>query len=75
MKFCVDCKYFTGMNYCAHPNNGVDLVEGKAKTVFATTNRSHKAPCGEEGNWFVEKEPEKKPTLLERIRNVFTVSN
>lgn len=61
MKLCVDCKHFSGLNFCNHPNNGISPVDGRPKPVFATVNRGSSGECGEQGEWY-EEEPAIKPT-------------
>lgn len=59
MKLCVDCKHFRGLSYCVHPNNGINLVDGRPKPKFATVSRKY--DCKQEALWYEEK-PEFKPT-------------
>ena len=60
MKLCVDCKHFSGLNFCKHPSNGISLVYGEPKPEFASVKRSNKQDCGKEGRLYEEREPEIK---------------
>lgn len=48
MKLCKDCRYLlSGLQHlCVNPNNG------KARSRWATINRSDHSLCGPEGAWF-----------------------
>lgn len=61
MKLCVDCKHYTGMNFCNHPNNGISPVDGRPKPRFANIARSDDKECGEQGSWH-EEWPAVQPT-------------
>lgn len=55
MKLCVDCKHFSGLNFCIHPNNGISPVDGRPKPLFANITRRNNTDCGESGDWYEEK--------------------
>ena len=57
MKFCTNCKFSEGINnlVCSHPNNGYDMVSGKSKIYFCSTNRNAERFCGVHGKWYEEK--------------------
>lgn len=72
VKFCTNCKFSEGKNtlVCNHPNNGVDMVSGKSKTYFCSTNRNAEMLCGVYGKWYEETPALKldyKPSLFMRI--------
>lgn len=54
MNLCEDCLYYFGRNICKCPANGVSLLDGTFKPVFATTARSDRT-CGNEGKYFKSK--------------------
>ena len=56
MKLCKDCKYHS-YRWCEAPNNGIDVVDGKARSVLAIVNRKDPMMCGYNAIYFVEKPP------------------
>jgi hypothetical protein len=71
MKLCINCKYFLSDNYCKHPYNGTNVVDGNPKVMFASSNRS--TNCGEQGKWFeLRILPVKEPSIWQRIVNSFS---
>ena len=55
MKFCKDCEYFSGSNFCHAPQNGVSPVDGSFKPKFASVAREEELGCGHKAHYFVEK--------------------
>lgn len=61
MKYCKDCKHYgvaLGVGVCHSPNNGVNIVTGEPRVIFANRNRS--LDCGTEARFFEEKDPVKE---------------
>lgn len=70
MNYCKDCEYHrcvSQLDFCQHPNLGVDLVSGEVTMKMAFVSRNFY--CGEEGNWFEPKQKleERKKTWLEKL--------
>lgn len=69
VKYCRDCKHYTELvSLCGHPNNGVNIVTGEVKKVFANVNRNG-STCGMEAKWFeVKDQPVKNVPWWKRWR-------
>lgn len=72
MKFCKDCKHFTGSNFCVAPQNGISPIDGKPAVRFASANREPKSlpletatikdfGCGPDAHYFEQKQIPPKP--------------
>lgn len=55
MKFCIDCKHFTHMGNCIAPENGISLIAGHPKPVFAVVSRHDSTQCGVDGRFWTAK--------------------
>ena len=63
MKYCKDCKYFISggfMLWCKAPKNGISPVTGEVIIMVAGTNRRHEDLCGQEAQFFEQKQKQKK---------------
>jgi hypothetical protein len=74
-KFCRDCKHRDNSLpfYCYHPDNGIDPVMGKPKSVSCVKNRGF-GSCGPAGRLFEGREPEpyRPPAWARFIKRVWS---
>ena len=67
IKLCKDCKY-SDCSYCTNPTILTKSVVTGEVLIRSCTQLRHAGKCGLEAKYF---EPKLKPTLLQKIKNLF----
>lgn len=74
LKFCKDCRYHSKIHlydWCCHPSNGYNLIDGNVKKISAEFARSDSKlltnGCGIEGRFFEIEQIQSKKSWLKQL--------
>jgi hypothetical protein len=67
MKYCKDCKHYSGSNFCKTPQNGKSLVTGEPNVMFANVSRKDSKYCGLGAKYFEAQVEAPMPSMFRRL--------